>query len=290
VSWLSEARAFLESSRASDGGWGYRQGGQPGAEPTAFAVLARRALGLRARAGTAWLAKAQQEDGSVSIQPERPKPTWPTAQAVLAWLADDSQPDAVKRATAYLTARIGKHWDRKLTPQVAHDTNIPGWPWVAGTHSWIEPTCYAVCALRVAQTGEERAASGRALLLNRVIKGGGWNYGNNNVLGADLNPFPAPTGLVLVTLLPGNKDHPAVLASIEYLAKAAKQIRSPNSLAWALLGLHATGRPPSDADERLESSYRRMKKRGLRTLDVALLVLAAHPEVSLKFFGAERSQ
>lgn len=290
MSWLNEARTFLESSRATDGGWGYRPGGQPGAEPTAFAVLARRTLGLPARAGSAWLAKAQREDGSVSIQPERPKPTWPTAQAILAWLADDSHADAVKRAATYLTTRTGKHWDRKLTPVVAHDTNIPGWPWVAGTHSWIEPTCYAICALRLAKAGEERAASGRALILNRVVKGGGWNYGNNRVLGADLNPFPAPTGLVLVTLLPGAKADPQVQASIAWLAKETDRVRSPNSLAWTLLGLHAAGQSPSDAKARLESSYRRMEKRGLRTLDVALLVLASRPEVSLKFFGGERPQ
>ncbi len=290
MNWLRQARTFLEASRSGDGGWGYRKGGQTFAEPTAFAVLARHALGLSARAGTAWLAKAQRKDGSVSIQPGRPKPTWPTSHAILAWLADGSHADSVERATTYLIARTGKHWDRKLTPQVGHDTSIPGWPWVGDTHSWVEPTSFAICALRMARAGAERVASGHALLLNRAVKDGGWNYGNNEVLGAQLNAFPGPTGLALVATLPGLEADPRVQSAVEYLSNEAKTIRSPNSLSWTLLGLRAAGRSPEGATEWLESSFRRMTKRGLRTLDVALLLLAAHADASLKLFGAERPQ
>ena len=84
---------------------------------------------------------------------------------------------------------------------VGHDTAIVGWPWVADTHSWLEPTAVAILALRrEGKVDHPRVREGLRLIRDRAIPTGGWNYGNNIAFGRDLRPQPAPTGIALLAL------------------------------------------------------------------------------------------
>ena len=84
---------------------------------------------------------------------------------------------------------------------VGHDTTLIGWPWVADTHSWLEPTAMTILALcRDGRADHPRVRAGLRLIRDRAIAAGGWNYGNNIAFGRDLRPQPAPTGLALLAL------------------------------------------------------------------------------------------
>ena len=101
---------------------------------------------------------------------------------------------------------------------VGHDPTLIGWPWVAETHSWLEPTALAILALCREGLGDHpRVRQGVSLILDRAIPSGGWNYGNRAVFGRTLRPQPGPTGLALLALAARGESTPAVPAAIDYL-------------------------------------------------------------------------
>jgi hypothetical protein len=70
-----------------------------------------------------------------------------------------------------------------------------GWAYAEGTHSWVEPTAFAVLALKAASREYQAAArEGVAVLIDRQLPGGGLNYGNTFVLGQLIRPHIQPTG------------------------------------------------------------------------------------------------
>ena len=110
------------------------------------------------------------------------------------------------------------------------------WPWVLGTHSWIEPTAFNVLALKAAGRGEHpRTREAVRLLVDRLLPTGGCNYGNTTVLGQQLRPHLAPTGLVLLSLAGEQINDSRIAKSLAYL----------QSLKWV-----------AQARERLASSPR----------------------------------
>lgn len=118
------------------------------------------------------------------------------------------------------------------------DGDLPGWPWVENTFSWVEPTAWAVRSLVSAGLGDHpRVRDGRALLADRQCSDGGWNAGNPDILGQDLPGYLYLTGLVL-TALP--KGHPSVGPARAFLAGVKTQPSDLN-LSWAILGRMAQG-------------------------------------------------
>jgi hypothetical protein len=84
---------------------------------------------------------------------------------------------------------------------MGHNGMLVGWPWVSGTHSWVEPTSLALLAMgREGRAGHPRAREGVRVLIDRAIPGGGWNVGNTVVFGTRLRPSPGPSGLALLAL------------------------------------------------------------------------------------------
>lgn len=268
----------------ANGVWGYRPGSLGAAEPTALACLAMAAHGgypAQLERARVWLAHLQRPDGGVPVSPDVTEPCWTTALAVLAWLApaaEPARPHAVPaaRGVEWLSSTYG----RALPPMpeiFAHDTSLRGWPWCGPTtHSWAEPTAYAVLALRAANphaADSPRVREAVALLLDRTLPKGGWNYGNTRVLGSTLRPFPDVTGIVLTALAGLTRDS-RIEASIDYLRGAAARVRAPHSLAWALIGLHAWNDRPADADTWLQESLARRTGRPDNPLHDALWFLA----------------
>ncbi len=269
----------LRSRRRVDGAFAARPGAGAAVDATAWAVVALAATpeeSWRLTTGCDWLAARQLEDGRVPLQPELRDVIWPTAPAMLAWISTSLYSERVARAAEFLLRHTGRHWKREPDDPVAHDSSIRGWPWVLGTHSWVVPTALALLALRRAGRGEHpRVAEAVALLLDRQLPAGGWNYGNTMVFGQPLRPMPDTTGAALVALA-GVTPREKVNASIRYLEEAVKRVRAPLSLGWALLGLTAWNARPAAAAAWIEEALAASDRLGpYETGSLAVLLTAA---------------
>lgn len=269
------------SARSGDGSWGYRPGSASAAEPTALACLALAEWGIGDAVdvdGLDWLVANQRADGNVPTVPNVPSPGWTTAHAILAWHnatleTRNAYSSNIERGSAWLLSVSGRRL--KKNPEVfGHDTTLQGWPWVDGTHSWAEPTAYAVLALKVSGYSQhDRVREGIRLLLDRSIPGGGWNYGNSRVLGNTLRPFPATTGIVLAALY-GEAHCGQVDEAIGYLKTELTRLRSPMSLAWAMIGLRAWDALPPHIDRAWGEAFRNVQNEPVNVLHDAMLLLA----------------
>jgi hypothetical protein len=211
----------------------------------------------------------QNDDGSVGINQAQASPGWPTGLAVLAWKrADSGFRTNIDRAVSWLLAARGKPQPR--TPQMGHDSTLVGWPWVLGTHSWLEPTAFNVLALKAAGHDEHpRTREAVRLLLDRLLPTGGCNYGNTTVLGQQLRPHIGPTGVVLLALA-GEAIHDSRLPkSLDYLRRELSPRTPCISLCYGLMGLAAHDQFPEEADAWLAQHAQR------RDWKLALLALAA---------------
>jgi len=285
VSWQQEAVNRLQSAVGDDGGWGYRRGLASSAEPTSVVCLALTAHNTSEEVisrGLHWLASLQQRNGAVPISAGMSFPWWPTSHAVLAWRKSGFQNDAVcrdcaDRAVRWLLNSRGRGF--RGSPAIyGHDTKLRAWPWVEGTHSWIEPTACAMLALRASGHGSHaRTREAVALLLDRAIPGGGWNYGNPRVFQNTLRPFPDTTGMALAALA-GEPESKALREGIDYLKDELPRVRAPLSLSWGLMGLGAHGaRPEAAGDWLAEGSQLLADARDETFFDALLLLSAADP-------------
>jgi hypothetical protein len=281
MSWLDEALNLLDAEAP----WGYRLSSTPFAEPTALAALA---LGAHERSrnhheALHWLANLQAADGSVGVSATHPEPGWPTSLAVLAWQAARTsgagEPEsafgtAIERAVQWILTTKGICYPR--VPEMGHDTSLLGWPWVQGTHSWVEPTAMHLLALKATGFGNHiRARKAVRLLVDRLLAGGGCNYGNTTVLGQELLPHLAPTGIALLALAGEADSTGRIRNSLHYLQRELFAQRGTASLCYGLMALTAYGYSPPDADRHLARAFDRNARRGPRPLELALLCLAA---------------
>ncbi len=297
--WPKRALQMLEESR-SHPGWGYRANDIPYVEPSVvcgFALRARFGTGTqepsRSREIAQWLKRLSQPDGSVGLSAELPRPAWPTAWALWYWrTAAHTSGEPCRKATEWLLRRRGETFP---TPRnVGHDTTIPGWPWVEGTHSWVEPSAIAIQALCLSGLGtHQRVRDGVRLLLNRPVPSGGWNTGNRITKGTPLRALPAPTGISLIALATAltateradRHVREIVQRAINYLLEQLPRTRAPQSLGWGLLGLAAWGVHPEEAEWWLSESAEQMLGRRAEPLPLGVLLLAERPDRSLRAMG-----
>jgi hypothetical protein len=252
---------------------GYLAGGAPAAEPTAVAALALAAHGRSeaAQQAAVALSKMQGESGAVGILAGEDSPGWPTGLAIVAWSRVGSLLAAnTDKAIAWLLANRGKSLPRSA--EFGHNTELVGWAYAEQTHSWVEPTAFAVLALKAAgQANSSAALEGVRVLLDRQLPGGGHNYGNTFVLGQLIRPHVQPSGIALLALA-GAKDFSGRLAkSVAWLRRNIGPETTPLSLGWALLGLRAHGVVLPQADEWLAAAAGRNPPLS----KLALLALAA---------------
>ena len=112
-----------------------------------------------------------------------------------------------------------------------------------------------------------------SLLLLRMCKGGGWNYGNARILGEELRPYPLTTANALIALQ--RSSYAEVPVSIEYLAKAAMTEQSSLALSMTILALDLYGKK---ADPRLAENLVKLYRenhffRNIKTAALAVLAL-----------------
>lgn len=291
---LSSSLESLRQRTKPDGGFSNLAGGESRADVTAWAILALSAaeaghdLIERARAS---LAVRQRSDGRVCISADHPEAFWPTPLAVFAWRGSPSHREQQSRAVRFLLATAGTHWEKKADSPITHDTSIRGWPWIADTHSMVEPTSMSLLALRATGLGgHERAREASRMLMDRQLPKGGWNYGNTLVYGQELYPQVENTGLALCALA-GDVSQEEVRSSLDYLDGSIQRLRTPLSLGWGILGLGAWGRRPVRARDWIMESIERQGKYGpYDTTLLSLLILAFHarPGPAAMFWKGER--
>lgn len=283
--WIESGRRAL-MALSDAGGWAYRRGGPTSVEATALAALGLlateggRGPDARAIASRAAdrLAGLQNPDGSLGPTAAIPSPGWATPFALFLWQALGSHRDACRRATDWLLAERVDNPPRSADPDRinGHDTSIRGWPWVEGTHSWVEPTSLALLALgHDGARDHPRVIEARHLLRDRKLAVGGWNYGNTVVFGRDLRPQPAPTGLALLALALAGERRPTVEPALAYLRGVLPDIVAASSLGWGILGLRAWKDAPTESDEWLARSARDVARRDDAAPRLGLLLLAS---------------
>jgi hypothetical protein len=296
--WVEHGRQYLFSFGHADRGWGYQPGAALSVEPTVLSCLAiaatdpgrkdpRTADALQFFARS--LAVFQKPDGAVGVGAGIPagvqQPAWPTAYAVLLWAAYGRYEAQRARAVEWLLKLKGEAYAHDDGSPVGHDTTLVGWPWVAGTHSWLEPTAMAILALRrEGHAAHDRVAEGLKLMADRAVPTGGWNYGNSSVFGNTLRAQPAPTGLSLLALAGLASENDVVDKASDYLLKSLPHTRAPQSLAWGIMGLLAWNRRPAEAAEWLQDAYSLQLERRQAPYLAALLLMASTPH-SLNVLG-----
>lgn len=227
----------LLSLQRPDGGWPYEPGQHTAfTEPTCWVMLALHAAGLTVPdAACSFLCSVQQPDGGFHSGTINREANWATALAVFALATLEREPTAVQRGVDWLLAFEGRHWEKEPDSVFGHDTALRGWPWVAGAHSWIEPTSYAIYALeRVGLGDHARVAEAKRMILDRALPSGGWNYGNTLVFGTELRAFPSTTAMALIALKDSGVG-PEIRRGLDYLGGALPQLRTAWALGWSAL-------------------------------------------------------
>lgn len=271
----------LAQNQRGDGGFSYSPTCAAAAEPTALAAIAlldpKTGEQDRAKRAMNWLRTAQRPDGSVPVSSFPDPPSWTTSLAILAWHAASNREDyrdSIRAAADWLIGNQGLTSSVQLN-EGQHDATIVGWSWVDGTHSWVEPTAYAVLALRsIGQATHSRSRDGMRLLRDRALPSGGWNYGNSTVLANTLRPFPETTGVALAALSDLEKSD-TIEKSLVFLEAELPRIRSPLALGWGLIGLRQWNRRPAQAAHWLDEAVVESASRPANAQHDALLFLAA---------------
>lgn len=249
------------------------------ADATAWGILALQAAEGDAETlerHRARLVREQNKAGGLPIDRDHPDSYWPTALAILAWQNSSDSRFAQSLAVRFLLESTGTHFVRHSGDPWAHDTNLRGWPWIKGTHSWTEPTALCLMALRMAGHGEhERVKEAIRMMLDRQLPHGGWNYGNTLIFGRELHPMPESTGAALAGLA-GVSSQEHVARSLEFLRGEADRLGTPISLGWSLLGLAAWGLGPANAPALVERCLANQSRYGeYDTSALCLLLLGA---------------
>lgn len=276
--WLNDALEVLVRSDR----WGYHTGSPSASEPAAFVAMALIANGhfRAANRPLQFLADMQQSDGHLGVFADQSTPGWPTSLAILAWSkadAGEQEPkftEQIGRAVDWTLSVEGKPLDRQ--DDMGHDTTLIGWPWVDGTHSWMEPTAFAVMALKATDHGDHpRTREAARLIIDRLLPDGGCNYGNTLVLGQELRPHVQPSGIALAAIADEGNSGGRIGRTKDYLLQNLSHETTAASLSFAVLGLKAWGVNSMDLNGWLHSAAERTLRRDASPYKLALLALAA---------------
>jgi hypothetical protein len=248
-------RAVLFASRNSDGGWPYVSGRRSRIEPTCWALVAL----ARADGGSPAIEVLQRwplRDGWLIDVPGVPPNH---AFNALAGLILDQAGETRKLADT-LAARIvgAKGIAIGQSAEMRQNNSLQAWSWVDGTFSWVEPTAWCLLFLKQRRArgadrqtaAAERISVGESMLLDRVCRDGGWNYGNSNVFGQQLWPYVPTTAAALLSMQ-DKRTEAAVRESVTRLREKAVTERSAVALALSVVCLRLFGEQVSVIEDTL---------------------------------------
>lgn len=289
----------LIASQNRDGGWGAQPERASSTEITALATLAlgrldtpaSRDSGVR---GLRWLAARQHADGGWPVSSRVDDGSWATALAVLALDGLGREPVRALRGARWLLRRtprtlgIAVSLLHRFAPSalaVRLNPDLKGWAWTADATSFVEPTCYALLALKrmrrhlAGAAVTERIDEAERMVYDRMCRDGGWNYGNSTVLEADLWPYADVTAVALLALA-DHRGRESNQRSLRALRGMLEHVDSGLSLAWATLCLEAYGEDLAPWRQRLVERYARTAFLGeTKAVALALLALTGGGEV-----------
>ena len=162
--------------------------------------------------------------------------------------------------------------------QLGHDSTLIGWPWVEGTHSWIEPTAWAVLALKSVGTesapthargdslARRSSVARRRLQLRQHVRAGTATFASSAIE----RHLPVGAGR-RKNRRPAHRPH---------LRISRARAESPNRHRIALLQLARAGcARPAVRHGRSAAGRRRRAEAGSRShaQKLSLLALAARP-------------
>lgn len=301
--------ADLLDNANPDGGWGSRASHPSDTESTCLALLglwrypdptAREA----ATRGLAWLETRQREDGAWPHSDVVPETTWATSLGTLVLGRYGGRRRATVAAAEWLLRERGRSlpWLLRAKYRVFPDSKptdldstLLGWPWTEETFSWVEPTSWALLALKAfghllpGSATRDRITEGEAMLRDRMCVGGGWNYGNSRVLGEELWPYPDTTALALIALQDAEADAGSE-ASLRALDRMLSTHESGLALALATLAFQVHGRDADAVRARLIRRHRETGFRGrIRSLALASVATVTSPSpLRLSASGSSR--
>ena len=289
---IAPIAAVLLAAQNRDGGWPTYEGRVSNTEATALATLALARLDGNARRAAAdrgirWLVACQNPDGSWPLNRQIAGRSWTGALATLTLGSLEREPSCAVRGARWLlrqhprTPGVFVSLLHRFAPDamtVKLDPDLKGWSWTAGATSFVEPTAYAVLALKKLRAQlpgahvAERIDEAERMVYDRTCRDGGWNYGNSTVLGADLWPYADVTALTLLALA----DHPSRepnQRSLTALCRMLEHVDSGLTLAWAALCFAAYEQDAAPVLTRLRRAWERTAFLG-DTRSVALAILA----------------
>lgn len=282
----------LIAGQNRDGGWGAQVGRASSTEVTALATLALGRVDTPtsragAQRGLGWLATHQSADGGWPVSTRVDGSSWATALAVLALDGLGQEPARAVRGARWLLRRTPRALGvavsllYRFAPSalaVRLNPNLKGWAWTADAAGFVEPTCYALLALKRMRrhvTGAavtERIDEAERMVYDRMCRDGGWNYGNSTVLEAELWPYADVTALALLALAE-HHEREANQRSLHALREMLRHVDSGLSVAWAMLCFAAYREDRGPWRSRLLERYARTAFLG-ETKAVALALLA----------------
>ncbi|MGZ8494628.1 MAG: prenyltransferase/squalene oxidase repeat-containing protein [Candidatus Binatia bacterium] len=283
----------LLQNQNPDGGWGALSGKRSNTEATSLAVAALTALtdnelAESRKRGVAWLVRQQNQDQSWPLNETVKEGSWTTALAITALGDSAEHSERVLAAARWLLEQEGSKpgilaeivlWATGKSGANKLNKDLIGWSWVPRSFSWVEPTSYALIALkklrgRLAGTNvDERIRQADAMIYDRMCTGGGWNYGNSKVLDYALWPYPDITALALIAMQDHAKEK-ANLESLQILSKIALETDSGFGLCWAAICLNLYGQDHSQFHKRIEKRFAATAFLGeTKTLALALIAL-----------------
>lgn len=278
VSTYPEKKVFFDllfGFLQSDGGLPYYSGNTSSSEPTLLGILALLANDFPEESfklSLEWVIKTKNSDGSIGLNRKLPKEgVWATSHLAIVfhWLGKTNERNkAIQFLKNFRSVAVEPNEFNTL------DSRLIGWPWVSNTFSWVEPTCWALLALKLA--GEEkhpRALEGQNVLLDRCIKGGGWNCGNRLVYGNDLLPFLDTTSMAILALI-SSVDEAKLTPSIAILEANCPGSESIYELAWCILCFKRLKKNTGFLEKKLVEKILEFPKEILNVVHLALALIA----------------
>lgn len=285
-------KAIIDAQN-SDGGWGFLPARSSNTECTALCLMALQDLSAagaesRAEGALRWLIRRQHPQGSWPLSDLSTEPSWTTALATIALARYPEHQEHTAAAAGWLLRQEGRkpgllaRWLAAVlyrNNKIELNPDLIGWPWLPSTFSWVEPTSYALVALKkirrtVVLAGmDDRIKQGELMIYDRMCPGGGWNYGNSKVFGEALWPYPDITAVALIAL----QDHVAAEGNRESLAALRKMMQETQSglaLSWGAICLAIYGDNISIWRRQIENGFEKSGFLGeVKTIALSLMAL-----------------